>query len=245
MANLALDFTGRTAIVSGAARGIGLEVARQLRSAGAAVYLLDYDQDEVLRAADEIGARGLAGDVSRTDDVEVAVQQAVEETGRLDIVVNNAGVLRDKVLWRLSDEDWDSVLAVHLGGTFRLTRAAAPHFRRQLRDLLHRPARQRRSGELRGGQGRDHWLHQDRRQGTRSVQCHGQRDLAQRGDTDDRVDHSRQEGGADRRDPQQALRRPQRDVRRGGLPRFRGGGIHHRYRAPGRRWAVDVNGTIK
>jgi len=131
MANLALDFTGRTAIVSGAARGIGLEVARQLRSAGAAVYLLDYDQDEVLRAADEIGARGLAGDVSRTDDVEVAVQQAVEETGRLDIVVNNAGVLRDKVLWRLSDEDWDSVLAVHLGGTFRLTRAAAPHFRRQ------------------------------------------------------------------------------------------------------------------
>jgi 3-oxoacyl-[acyl-carrier protein] reductase len=131
MANLALDFTGRTAIVSGAARGIGLEVARQLRSAGAAVYLLDYDQDEVLRAADEIGARGLAGDVSRTDDVEVAVQQAVEETGRLDIVVNNAGVLRDKVLWRLSDEDWDSVLAVHLGGTFRLTRAAVPHFRRQ------------------------------------------------------------------------------------------------------------------
>ena len=55
----------------------------------------------------------------------------VRETGRVDVVVNNAGILRDKMLWKLSDDDWDAVLSVHLGGTFRMTRAAVPHFRSQ------------------------------------------------------------------------------------------------------------------
>jgi len=131
VANLTFDFHGRTAIVTGAARGIGLELARQLHASGAAVYLLDYDGDEVARAADLLGAHGIAADVSSTADVESAVEQAVQETGRLDIVVNNAGVLRDKVLWKLTDEDWDAVLDIHLGGTFRVTRTAVPHFREQ------------------------------------------------------------------------------------------------------------------
>ncbi|WP_238006462.1 3-oxoacyl-ACP reductase FabG [Dactylosporangium sp. AC04546] len=131
MANLAFDFTGRTAIVTGAARGIGLELARHLHQAGAAVYLVDADGDDVERAAAELGARGLAADVTSTEAVESVVRCAVEDTGRLDIVVNNAGILRDKVLWKLTDDDWDAVLAVHLGGTFRMTRAAVPHFRAQ------------------------------------------------------------------------------------------------------------------
>jgi 3-oxoacyl-[acyl-carrier protein] reductase len=129
--NLSFDFSGRTAIITGAARGIGLELARHLHLSGAAVYLLDYDGKEVERAATELGATGLSADVSSTEDVESAVGRAVSETGRLDIIVNNAGVLRDKVLWKLSDEDWDAVLGIHLGGTFRMTRAAVPHFRAQ------------------------------------------------------------------------------------------------------------------
>jgi 3-oxoacyl-[acyl-carrier protein] reductase len=125
------NFSDRTAIVTGSARGIGLELARHLHEAGAAVYLLDYDTAEVQLAAERIGATAIVADVSNTADVDAAVAHAVAETGRLDIVVNNAGVLRDKVLWKLTDSDWDVVMAIHLGGTFRMTRAAVPHFRRQ------------------------------------------------------------------------------------------------------------------
>jgi 3-oxoacyl-[acyl-carrier protein] reductase len=124
VSDLTFDFAGRTAIVTGAARGIGREIARHLEAAGAEVYRLDY-------VGDGLGERGIKADVSSTADVEAAVARAVDETGRLDIVVNNAGILRDKVLWKLTDEDWDAVLGVHLGGTFRLTRAAVPHFRAQ------------------------------------------------------------------------------------------------------------------
>ncbi|MET0419212.1 MAG: 3-oxoacyl-ACP reductase family protein [Actinoplanes sp.] len=124
VSDVTFDFQGRTAIVTGAARGIGAEIARHLESSGATVYALDYD-------AAELGPRGVKADVSSTADVEAAVRRAVDETGRLDIVVNNAGILRDKVLWKLTDDDWDAVLGVHLGGTFRLTRAAVPHVRSQ------------------------------------------------------------------------------------------------------------------
>lgn len=131
MTNLSFDFSGRTAIVTGAARGIGLELARHLNDAGAVTYILDRDGEEVTRAAAELGARGITADVTSSDAVESAVRQAVDETGRLDIVVNNAGILRDGVVWKLTDSDWDDVLATHLGGTFRMTRAAVPHFRAQ------------------------------------------------------------------------------------------------------------------
>jgi 3-oxoacyl-[acyl-carrier protein] reductase len=131
MASLQFDFSGRTVVVTGSARGIGKEVARLFVDSGAATYLIDPDADEVKSAADEIGATAIVGDVSSTADVEAAVEQMVRDTERLDVVVNNAGILRDKMLWKLSDDDWESVLAVHLGGTFRLTRAAVPHFRGQ------------------------------------------------------------------------------------------------------------------
>src|SRR3712207_5790934 len=129
MSNLRFDFHGRTAVVTGSARGIGKEVARLFADSGAATYLLDPDADELKSTADEIGATAIVGDVSSTTDVTAAVEQMVEQTGRLDVVVNNAGILRDKMLWKLTDDDWESVLAVHLGGTFRMTRAAVPQFR--------------------------------------------------------------------------------------------------------------------
>lgn len=131
MGNITFDFSGRTVIVTGAARGIGLNLGRHFRVAGADVYLVDRDKEELQAAATETGAIGVAADVSDTAQVQAAVDRATEETGRLDVVINNAGILRDGVVWKLSDEEWDAVLATHLGGTFRFTRAAVPHFRAQ------------------------------------------------------------------------------------------------------------------
>lgn len=136
MANLTFDFTGRTVLVTGAARGVGRAVAAHFRSAGATVFLVDVEADAVASAASELGAIGLAADVASSADVEAVVDRVVEETGRLDVLVNNAGILRDGVVWKLTDDDYEAVMAVHAGGTFRFTRAAVPHFRRQARGRI-------------------------------------------------------------------------------------------------------------
>ena len=131
MGNVTYDFSGRTVIVTGAARGIGLELGRLFVGAGADVVLVDFDAAELKAAAADLGCHGEQADVSRTEDVERVVAATIERTGRIDVLVNNAGILRDKVVWKLTDEDWDAVLAVHSGGTFRFTRACVPHFRAQ------------------------------------------------------------------------------------------------------------------
>jgi 3-oxoacyl-[acyl-carrier protein] reductase len=131
MGNLTFDFTGRTVVVTGAARGVGRAIAARFQATGATVYVVDVDPEVVQRTADEIGATGLVADVSDTQDVVAAVNRVVTDTGRFDILVNNAGNLRDGLVWKLSDEDYESVMAVHAGGTFRFTREAVPQFRRQ------------------------------------------------------------------------------------------------------------------
>jgi 3-oxoacyl-[acyl-carrier protein] reductase len=128
---VSFDFTGRTVIVTGAARGVGKAIGELFGRAGAHVYLVDFDADEVAAAARELDSVGLVADVSNTADVTTVVERVVADTGRIDVLVNNAGILRDGVVWKLSDEDFDAVLAVHAGGTFRFTRATVPHFRRQ------------------------------------------------------------------------------------------------------------------
>ncbi|WP_349827259.1 SDR family oxidoreductase [Brevibacterium litoralis] len=128
--SVTFDFTGKSVIVTGAARGIGLEIGRYFARAGATTYLADLDAAEVEAAAKEIGAEPLAVDVTDTDAVNAAVDTVAEEAGSVDIVVNNAGILRDSVLWKLEDADWDAVLDTHAGGTFRFTRAAVPHMRK-------------------------------------------------------------------------------------------------------------------
>ena len=129
MTTTTYDFQGRTVIVTGGARGIGLEVGRCFQTAGARTYLVDLDEEALSAAASVTGGSTIVADVSSTEAVTALVSRVVDETGRVDVLVNNAGVLRDRVIWKLEDDDWDTVLGTHLGGTFRCTRACVPHFR--------------------------------------------------------------------------------------------------------------------
>jgi 3-oxoacyl-[acyl-carrier protein] reductase len=91
--------------------------------------MVDADGEALAEAASYAGGTPAVADVADTGQVEGVVADAMTRTGRVDIVVNNAGILRDAMLWKLDDAQWDAVLAVHAGGTFRLTRAAVPQMR--------------------------------------------------------------------------------------------------------------------
>jgi 3-oxoacyl-[acyl-carrier protein] reductase len=123
---------GRVAFVTGAGRGIGAATALRLAEDGARVALVDLDTDSSQRVAAEIeraGSQGLvvACDVTDKTAVEAAVQQTVERFGRLDILVNNAGVTRDNLLFKMTDDEWETVISVHLRGAFLCSRAAQKH----------------------------------------------------------------------------------------------------------------------
>ena len=120
--------TQRIAVVTGAARGIGAGVAVRLAADGMAVGVLDLDEGNCSDTVKEIEAAGgqalaLGADVSKTDQVEAAVARVAAELGAPTVLVNNAGLLRDNLLFKMSDDDWDTVLNVHLRGSFLMTRA--------------------------------------------------------------------------------------------------------------------------
>lgn len=127
MSDLKFAFNGRTVIVTGGAAGIGLALSQGFADAGATTYALDLSAPEGLPESIHYVECNVGDEAS----VNAAVARVFEETGRIDILVNNAGILRDGVLWKTSDEDFDDVLNVHAGGSFRLIRACTPHFRAQ------------------------------------------------------------------------------------------------------------------
>jgi 3-oxoacyl-[acyl-carrier protein] reductase len=121
--------SSRTAIVTGAARGIGAATAKRLAADGMAVAVLDLDAGtcgETVDAITTAGGRAVAvgADVSDAGQVESAVGKVAAELGPPVVLVNNAGIIRDNLLFKMSEDDWDTVLGVHLRGAFLMTRAA-------------------------------------------------------------------------------------------------------------------------
>lgn len=124
--------TRRIAIVTGAARGIGAAVATRLAADGHAVAVLDLDESACANTVSAIEAAGgtalaVGADVSQEASVEAAISRIVTELGAPTILVNNAGILRDNLLFKMSVDDWDAVLAVHLRGAFLMSRAVQKH----------------------------------------------------------------------------------------------------------------------
>jgi 3-oxoacyl-[acyl-carrier protein] reductase len=127
-------YDGRVAVITGAARGIGFGCATRFAEEGASVAILDLDEASAAEAAGRLPlqgdakAVGVGADVSDTESAEAAVARVVEELGGIHVLVNNAGITRDNLLFKMTDEDWDLVIGVHLRGAFVMTRAAQRHF---------------------------------------------------------------------------------------------------------------------
>src|SRR3954452_4126113 len=131
-----VDLSGKVAIVTGSGRGLGLAYAQELARAGASVVLNDVDAQvaqEAVTSITDAGGSAVAEvvPVGTSEAAQALVDRAVEEFGRLDVLVNNAGILRDTTLWKMTDDDFDAVITTHLRGTFTCTRAAAIRMREQ------------------------------------------------------------------------------------------------------------------
>lgn len=127
---------GKVAIVTGAGNGIGKGIALAMAASGASVVVNDISAEAGQAVVDEIiaaGGKAVANtdNVARRETAEGIVKTAVDTFGRIDIVVNNAGNLRDRLFHKMNDEEWSQVIDVHLNGSFNVSRAAAPYFREQ------------------------------------------------------------------------------------------------------------------
>lgn len=122
-----MDFTDKTVIVTGSGRGIGRAIVERFASHNAKVVICDLAQETVDRVAAEMGnnAVGIKADVSKLPDIETLFEKTRQHFGRVDVVVNNAGITRDTLIVRMEEKEWDQVLDINLKGAFLVTKVAA------------------------------------------------------------------------------------------------------------------------
>ena len=126
---MAGTLAGKVALVTGGARGIGKAICERLAAEGASLAIVDIMLDVAQATADEFTAKGInakayAANVAKFEDAESTIAKVVEDFGKLDILVNNAGITRDTLMMRMTEADFDAVIAVNLKGTFNFTKAA-------------------------------------------------------------------------------------------------------------------------
>ncbi len=131
-----MSLSGKTALVTGAAQGIGRDIALALATDGADVAICDVNLEAAQKTAADIEAKGkkslaLKANVAASGDVTAMVDLVAEKFGRIDILVNNAGITRDGLILRMKDEDWDLVLSINLKGAFLCTKAALKYMTKQ------------------------------------------------------------------------------------------------------------------
>jgi len=131
-----MELKGKVALVTGGAQGIGKAVALMLARHGADVIVADVNLEKATETAQEVEAAGCGAmavnvDVTRLSDVEKMVESAIARFSKIDILINNAGIARDKLILRMGEEDWDAVLDVNLKGTFHCTKAVIKFMSKQ------------------------------------------------------------------------------------------------------------------
>ena len=122
-----MSFEGKVALITGAGRGIGAATAQLFAKGGAKVAVSDLDEAPAREVAEPLGGIAIACNVTERVSVDAMVERTVKELGRLDILVTCAGIIRDNLLFKMTDDDWDLVIDTHLKGTFLCARAAQQH----------------------------------------------------------------------------------------------------------------------
>lgn len=120
------ELKGKVVLVTGGTRGIGRAIAERFKSLGAVVYITGTNEERTKAVAEEIGVNGVKMDVTDREEVKRVVSEILEKEGRIDVLINNAGITRDTLFLRMKDEDWDAVINTNLNGVYNVTRAVVP-----------------------------------------------------------------------------------------------------------------------
>jgi len=126
-----MEFKNKIVLITGGAQGIGASIVDEFLHGGAKVIIMDLMWSDNFSSSRNPNLREITGDVSRSDDVNRVVSQIIGEFGCIDVLVNNAGIIRDNVIWKMPEADFDSVISVNLKGPWLMCKAVAPVMRRQ------------------------------------------------------------------------------------------------------------------